>query len=114
MGYYTKYNLEVEHIIGEPTFVDSYGVIESLRNENEEAAYALEEDGECSDSCKWYDHEHDLKEFSKTWPEFLFKLEGEGEDSGDVWKKYFKDGRVYIVQGKIVFDEPDMDYLLGR
>lgn len=64
MGYYTKYTLYVK-----------MDIFEHLTEENENASYALNTD----EGVKWYDHERELREFSKKYPDELFVLEGHGE-----------------------------------
>lgn len=59
------------------------------------------------DSCKWYRHEIDMKAFSTLFPNLIFRLTGEGEDPGDIWKKYFKDGKVQVCHAKITYDPFD-------
>lgn len=46
------------------------------------------------DTCKWYDHERDMRTFSAQHAHVLFTLDGEGEESGDVWRKYFRAGKM--------------------
>lgn len=46
------------------------------------------------ESAKWYDHEKAIIELSKEFPDFVFMLSGDGEEQGDVWKKYFHNGYV--------------------
>lgn len=45
-------------------------------------------------SCKWYKHESDMRRVSLQFPGVLFTLHGQGENSGDVWVKYFLDGKM--------------------
>lgn len=100
MGYCTSYRLEV----GSPSGVNKALVDQSLpglliarlRLNSECAEYALDEDGTCGESSKWYDHEDDMKKFSKENPGVLFTLHGEGEESGDVWTKYFFNGKMQV------------------
>lgn len=99
MGYVTSFKLEVK--------IGNTDLIEVLRGQNDEAAYALEDDGSTCEGAKWYDHEVDMKAFSSEYPEALFLLSGEGEDSDDIWKKYFKNGRVQVCKAKITFDDFD-------
>lgn len=58
-------------------------------------------------TIKWYEHEKDILAISRRFPKILFILEGEGEDSGDIWKKYFKNGKIQVCKAKITFDEFD-------
>jgi len=95
MGYYTAYSLEV--IDGDDS------LIPKLREECEDAEWAIDDEGYCEESCKWYSHEEDIRRFSKNNPGVLFKLSGEGEEVGDLWVAYFKDGLMQMCQAEIVY-----------
>ena len=56
---------------------------------------------------KWYDHEIDLKNFSKIFPKSLFILAGAGEENEDIWKKYFRDGKMQECSPVITFEQFD-------
>lgn len=58
-----------------------------------------------SDSAKWYACESDMKRYSKTQLGVTFLIEGEGEEKGDIWKCYFKDGKMFKTRAVLVFDE---------
>ena len=51
--------------------------------------------------CKWYEHESDMRIVSKMFPNVLFTLSGEGEENGDIWKKYFLGGKCQVAKAKI-------------
>lgn len=53
------------------------------------------------DECKWYDHEEDMILLSQEFPNVLFKLHGEGEENGDIWDKYFMDGKMQYCPAKV-------------
>lgn len=59
------------------------------------------------DSFKWYDYNDDMKKLSKKkkYKDMLFSVEGEGEDSGDIWKAYYKNGKSCHTHARIVFDD---------
>ncbi len=82
-------------------------IIENLRNINKSAAIAIQEDGSTSENCKWYEHEDDLRKFSKMYPNWLFQLDGGGEESGDVWRKYFVNGEMQNANAKTVYEDFD-------
>jgi len=104
MGYYTRYTLTTinnsEYWQPEHDEAIKY-ISEQLEG------YAINEDGTTSDSCKWYHHEDDMKKFSKKYPDIVFVLDGEGEDSGDIWRLYVKNGKIFKSFANIVFDEYD-------
>jgi hypothetical protein len=105
MGYYTRFKLSVKSPIEQTLTEES--IIHDFREKYEEAGYALNDDGGTEESCKWYESEKDLKEFSKSYPEHLFILEGKGEEAGDLWKLYVKNGKCQRASARIVFDEYD-------
>ena len=84
MGYYTKYKLTVTG--------DYNKVAKAIEDKNapERIKIAL---GNYSDSMKWYDYNEDVWKYSKKHPEVLFTLTGEGEDSGDLWIMWTKNGK---------------------
>jgi len=78
-------------------------IIEEFREKYEGAQYAISPSGNTNESCKWYEHEQELQEFSKTHPDVLFELVGEGEESGDLWIKYFKNGKMQRCGAEITY-----------
>ena len=91
----------------ENAVIDEDSIFEDLRATSEDAKYAIDEDGNSNDSCKWYESTNEILSFSKKYPNWLFTLTGEGEESGDMWKKYFLNGKVQEAKAKITFDEFD-------
>ncbi len=75
-----------------------------MRKSNDYAAYALDDYGDTNESCKWHEHEKELKDFSKTKPNLIFKLDGNGQKNGDIWTKYFKGGKMQVCKAVISVD----------
>ena len=92
MGYYTRYELTANP--------DAQLVWDAVK-ENENINYAVGEDGHSGESCKWYKNEDDMVEFSKKFPSVTFRLHGEGEEAGDLWDKYFRNGKKQICKAVI-------------
>ena len=103
MGYYTRHELEI--VKGDNDLIGA------LREVCEDAQYAINVSGDSENSCKWYSHEADLKSFSLRHPNAIFKLSGEGEESGDIWHEYYQNGKVQTCKAKIVFDDFNADLL---
>jgi hypothetical protein len=47
-------------------------------------------------SCKWYGQEKEMCKYSSENPTVEFRLYGQGEESGDVWVKWFKAGKMQV------------------
>lgn len=129
MGYYTNYSLsikgklentkrvaelekakaEAEGLTGKLKEVAIAAIDKELNNEkniNIKAVVAAKAgynpfEGE----TKWYEHEEHMKAISKQYPDVIFQLNGEGEESGDIWVKYFVNGKMQVAEAKITFDD---------
>lgn len=101
MGYYTSYELENDAKEGE------YTIIERFRGMYPEVERAITSYGNSLNEVKWYGHKEDLTNFSKHYPNVLFTLTGSGEENGDYWKLYVKNGKSQYVKGKITYPEYD-------
>ena|ERR1035437_5577262 len=111
MGYCTQYNLCTS--AGIPGVVVPEDIISQFRNQCEGAEYAIDDGGGCSESCKWYDHEKNLVDFSLKHKDVLFTLDGTGEDNDDSWILYVQSGKSQLCNGRIVYDEFDHAKLLA-
>ena len=94
MGYYTFYGLEL------------FGTKTEVNHEKEIGAF-VGDSGLFNTDQKWYHHEEDMKEYSKQHKELIFKLSGAGEDPGDLWVKYFQNGKTQECRGRIKYDPFD-------
>jgi len=97
MGYYTNHDLEV--VSGGDIDIDYHEIV------NEASGYGGMDIFE--EECKWYSHRDDMRVVSKRHTGVLFKLSGEGEESGDLWIEYHKDGKVQAIKGVITFEDYD-------
>lgn len=97
MGYYTKHKL----IFFENDFSDDV---------DHEKGIAEQTNGysDCfGEEIKWYDMEESMINYSKKYPNIVFCIEGEGEESGDNWRHYFKNGKSQKVKAKITYEPYD-------
>ncbi len=99
MGYYTRHELTI--IDGEDFNIDY----------EKEIGEQIDYEDPFDDEIKWYDCEDDMKSFSKKYPNTTFLIDGEGEESGDVWKAYFKDGKMFKTKAVFTFEEFSIDKL---
>jgi hypothetical protein len=101
MGYYTRHQLSI--VESEKT---TYEDVQNYINSDDDMEYALGDSfGEDEEPHKWYTHEEDMRRMSKEFPDIIFLLEGEGEESGDIWKEYYKNGKIQRCQARLVFEE---------
>ena len=102
MGYLTTFILTIKE---DPN--DEYSEIELYLNsdDNEDKYFYHLLDRDYNDAVTWYNHETDMKEISKLFPDVVFQLDGEGDQNLDVWTKYFKNGKMQDCPAIISFDE---------
>ncbi len=105
MGYYTRFQLEV--VIPEEFYVEKLTDLDiNLLFRFERLYYDSGLDAFVSSGeIKWYEHEEDLKTLSLSERDFLFILTGIGENPGDLWVKYFKNGYMEKYKAKITYPE---------
>ena len=48
---------------------------------------------ECGQDMKWYDYAPDMIRLSKSFPEYTFRLDGDGEESEDRWVLWARCGK---------------------
>jgi len=87
MGYLTKYKLTVKRHKGKSFNMPA--IQKELRKINqEEVLYAI-----WPESQKWYNWKTDMVRLSTLHPNAHFILNGEGEESDDLWKAHFVAGK---------------------
>ena len=112
MGYYTHYTLEiVGDALTEVKGIDSEGKPGSVfvpldSSKITDEVLALSGYSSFSE-IKWYDHETHMRQISRKYKDLLFILRGEGEESGDLWVKYFKNGKMQTARARVEYDKFD-------
>lgn len=85
MGYYTRYMLSAKH--------DGQDVTDTCRALAAQiSGYAPNELAGHADTIKWYAHDDDMVQLSSIFPEVVFRLEGHGDELGDIWVKWYSGG----------------------
>lgn len=111
MGYYTNYNLIVKHMNGTQEYQDlvqmlkAKGILGYALDEYYDSAYDCEFSS--ADTVKWYEYNEDMTDISIHFPDMVFCLEGWGEDSTDIWRAYYKNGKAEYCPAQIIFPEPE-------
>lgn len=115
MGYYTSYSLSVQPRKNGMYFTkDTISALNLAVNQLEVFDDGSFEDGGWCTYAKWYDYEDNMIALSEKFPDILFELDGNGEDSEDFWIEYFCGGRHQYCRGEITYEEPDMAALIGE
>ena len=93
-------------------WLENRGVIGYALDEGE-IGYGRNAEGEyyyaefySSDIAKWYESDEDMTAMSLAFPDFTFKLHGEGEGTADVWDTYYHNGECEHCPAQIIYPEP--------
>lgn len=130
MGYYTRFDMSVYD--GNYNSFDIAKYMSEKSKEND-AYYAFEYDlekffekGDMDEQCgdalvlslesndesKWYEHEKEMRDLSKEFPDVVFKLHGEGEENEDIWDKYFMNGKMQYCHAQMLLPPFDKEKLI--
>ena len=110
MGYYTCYTLKI--IKGSEDLIEEFrNQFDSARYIKKKIGYAIDKFGNTNQECKWYSSNEELIKFSLNHPDVLFKLSGEGEESGDIWDLYVQNGKSQLCVAEIVLEPFDPEKL---
>lgn len=96
MGYYTDYDFSNnrQEVIDAIDTISGYGGWNGSPN----GKYI---------EVKWYKHAEHMKQVSLMFPDEVLTLEGVGEESEDIWKAYYKNGKVHHANAVISFEPFD-------
>ncbi len=53
---------------------------------------------------KWYEHKEHCLEVSKKFPDQVIVVQGKGEEAGDIWMAYYKNGKSFKAEAVITFE----------
>lgn len=82
---------------------------------DDEAECSLTEYGTCTgNDSRWYEHDKSMIALSAKYPTTVFCLHGDGEESSDVWDKYYVGGKLQHEERlKVELPVPDFDKWVG-
>ena len=87
MGYETYMQINIEENGPDPDAVS-----EKLAEITGDDTSLWQEIIEGGENVKWYEHTNDMRRLSAAFPDALFTLSGDGEDTNDQWVEYHKNG----------------------
>lgn len=101
MGYYTNYSLEVR--AKDSTKEISYNEMKVIEERfNDLTGYDFFTMLEYGEEGKWYHHDEDMIQLSKEFPQYLFILEGAGEERNDWWINTYWNGQMGESSAKVI------------
>jgi len=111
MGYYTSHLLNIQNV-SEAKANEIFEVIKAEDGDGWEfnnLYYAFLDWLDCwSEECKAYDLDKQMIEFSKLYPEAIFIVEGDWEETNDHWKSAYKNWKTTSVATTM----PELDLTL--
>lgn len=107
MGYYTKFDIMMVPEVDTKKETEIMRAIAAKISKTNPSSISNDEARWCLNSeLKWYNHNEHMIEVSKQFPDITFILDGEGEEHGDIWRKYYCNGEWEGVNAEITFPKP--------
>jgi hypothetical protein len=88
MGYYSHFEITQP----KNPITDTETLFSKL--EDISGGYTFDDEGRGEDCYKWYDYKKDMQQLSILYPDTIFKVHREGEESGDIEDTYYKNGKL--------------------
>lgn len=114
MGYYTDFTLDIQE---KDRFGNELSALDVDLVEQEVEKMNVFESGNFGEgwygNAKWYDRDADMILLSKRFPDMIFFLEGDGEDSDDRWGNYYCGGKVMYNGIELVYHPFDQNKLVS-
>lgn len=113
MGYYTKFSMKAIDLKpgkDRPTLDEAFfNSLQLYGSEAGEELWISQGDGFsfCDDEIKWYEHDLEMIAVSKKNKDIVFILDGDGEETGDVWRKFYLNGKKF--EWQLVVKRPEFN-----
>ena len=108
MGYNTCYSIT---ILNSDLTSTSRSHVDAIIEEIVEISGYQLETFEYHEPVKWYDHESDLCKISNKYKSIVIMVEGFGDETGDIWIKYFHNGKLQVCNAITTFEPYDQNKL---
>lgn len=111
MGYYSDFCLSIDEDSPEQPTNEEFDYIhfklEKISN------YSFHNDGGDLKlyDAKWYSYHDDMLQLSTAFPNYVFRLEADGEESGDNWRQYYYNGKTVVIKPIVAWPEFSFDML---
>lgn len=113
MGYYTDYKLTATwNGEGKPSEEKIRELEAEIKKMNVFESWCSQEEGWFV-NAKWYEWDEDMSLLSQRMPEFLFLLEGYGEESDDIWAAYFLNGKAQYDVKEVIINPYDPEKMIS-
>ena len=93
MGYQTYFEIEAFKADEFPTLGSQIPTVELAEIFNKHLKSKDMEYSWLDDCIKWYTYDEDLCHLSSCEPDYVFVVEGDGEESDDTWRAVFHNGK---------------------
>lgn len=119
MGYYTDFHMDIRNKLGGLIGKDSpeyneisvaFNKIFLGRDYDAESDNDYLEDVLDVANWKWYECDNDMAELSKQFPEYIFIVEGDGEEKEDWWIHWWENGYQSNSEAQIIAPEGPCGY----
>lgn len=110
MNYQTKFTVNYKNDDHEDHSMEIFNALKDLNpdcfNNNE----AINLEAMFKEPLDWYSWNENMTALSKLFPLTTFVIYGNGQDYGDCWKAYFRNGDIDYCKSHIVYDSPQTTF----